>query len=216
MDKDERKELRRALKSLRSAQAQRARLVEKVSAARLDLDERRRELRTVEAEIASLTRRLYQPANGDEAAESPGANVRRARLIFSANGQGTKPLQEIVQRLRAHGIIAESDLALTGEFVEEVAREAVESEEELLIVAAGDDTVRQVAASLNNTQTALGIIPMGESNRIARALHIPDEVEAACALIGAAPAQLLDLAQVAPGESCTATAVLVIAPAAGP
>jgi predicted RNase H-like nuclease (RuvC/YqgF family) len=211
MDNEPKKEKRRALKSLRAAQDRHARLLDKVSAARTELDERRRELRTVEAEIASLTRRLYKPVNGEHQAESSDANVRRARLIFDDEAHGTKPLKEIVKRLRAQGIIAEADLELSDAFVDELAREAVEAEEELLIVAAGDATVRRVAAQLNNSQTALGIIPVGESNRIAETLHIPEALDAACTLIGTAPPHLVDLRSML-GEQVTAGAVLVIAP----
>ncbi len=211
MDGNEKKERRSALKTLRSAQARHARLLDKVSDARAELDERRRELRTVEAEIASLTRRLYQPANGESEGDNPGGVVRRARLIFDAGAHGTKPLKEIVKRLRALDIIAEADLQLSDAFVEEVAKEAVDAEEEMLIVAAGDETVRLVAAQLDNSQTAMGIIPLGESNQIAQALRIPCEFEPACTLIGTTPPHVVNLRQVTGDDRITAKALLVVA-----
>src|SRR5262249_52449578 len=105
----------------------------------------------------------------------------------------------LVKCLRAVGIIAEVELTLSAEAVEELVKEAVENEEELLIVAGGDELVEQVAAQLGSTQTALGIIPVGAANQHARALGLPLELEAACALLGAGQTQRIEAGQMVDG-----------------
>ena len=214
MDSEEKKQRQRALKTLRAAEVRHAELLAKVGKARAKLEARRRELRTLEAEIASLTRRVYQPVNGASPSEASGTNVRSARLIFNPDAHGTKPLKDIIKRLRAHGIVADVDLKLSDAFVEEVAKEAVEAEEDLLIVVAGDNTVQNAARQLNNSQTALGIIPIGQTNRIAEALKIPEDIEAASTLIGTAQPRRVNLGQILKDEQNVPGTLLVIAPEA--
>lgn len=66
-----------------------------------------------------------------------------------------------------------------------------------VFVAGGDGTVSGVADALAGTGTALGIIPTGSGNALARDLDIPLEVEAACDLLaGSHRARHLDALQV--------------------
>ena len=55
----------------------------------------------------------------------------------------------------------------------ELAAEAVKQGYEQLIVAGGDGTINEVARALVGTQTALGIIPKGSGNGLARELGMP-------------------------------------------
>ena len=91
----------------------------------------------------------------------------------------------------------------------------VEAEEDLLIVVAGDNTVQNAARQLNNSQTALGIIPIGQTNRIAEALKIPEDIEAASTLIGTAQPRRVNLGQILKDEQNVTGSVLVIAPEPG-
>ena len=54
-----------------------------------------------------------------------------------------------------------------------LARQAAERGDETVIAVGGDGTVNEVAAGLNETSTALGIIPAGNGNDFAKALGIP-------------------------------------------
>ena len=65
------------------------------------------------------------------------------------------------------------------------AAEAVAHGSRLIVVAGGDGTVSDVAAALRGTPAALGIIPCGSGNGLARALGIPSDFEAAARLLGA-------------------------------
>lgn len=67
---------------------------------------------------------------------------------------------------------------------QELAKEAAGYNFPQVIVAGGDGTVNEVIQSLAGTQTALGIIPNGSGNGLARQLGYPmDDFDAACKYI---------------------------------
>jgi len=55
----------------------------------------------------------------------------------------------------------------------EIAAEAVQHKIPYIISVGGDGTMNEIASSLLNTESSLGIIPMGSGNGLARHLHIP-------------------------------------------
>ena len=61
----------------------------------------------------------------------------------------------------------------------ELARLAAGQGDTTVIAVGGDGTVNEVAAGLNGTQTALGIVPAGNGNDFAKALGIPKQWDAA-------------------------------------
>ena len=66
----------------------------------------------------------------------------------------------------------------------ELARKAAEGGADIVVVAGGDGTVNEVASALLHTDTALGIIPCGSGNGLARSLGLPMDFEAAIDIIG--------------------------------
>jgi len=77
-----------------------------------------------------------------------------------------------------------------------LAREAVEEEAALVLVAGGDGTVNEVATGLIGTGVPLGIVPVGSGNGLARALHIPLRPDQALAALESGIARRMDVGQV--------------------
>lgn len=65
----------------------------------------------------------------------------------------------------------------------ELARAAAEAGAAAVIAVGGDGTVNEVAAGILHTQTALGIIPFGSGNGLARHLGVPIDTTAAVKLL---------------------------------
>lgn len=64
-----------------------------------------------------------------------------------------------------------------------LAKEAVTKQYDAVIAVGGDGTINNIASQLINTETALGIIPMGSGNGLSRALNIPFNIQKAIKLI---------------------------------
>jgi len=65
----------------------------------------------------------------------------------------------------------------------EIAGECAANGTDIVVAVGGDGTVNEVARSLVHTQTALGIIPCGSGNGLARHLCIPMDIKKAIGII---------------------------------
>ena len=65
----------------------------------------------------------------------------------------------------------------------EFAQQSVRELDDLVVVIGGDGTINEVASGLVGSEVAMGIIPLGSGNGLARTLKIPLNVEKACKLI---------------------------------
>ena len=74
----------------------------------------------------------------------------------------------------------------------EIARECVAAGVDIVVAIGGDGTVNEVARSLIHSRTALGIIPCGSGNGLARHLCIPMDVRKAIAIINNCKIEALD------------------------
>ena len=75
---------------------------------------------------------------------------------------------------------------------EVIAREAAEAGIDIAVAVGGDGTVNEVARALIPTNTALGIIPCGSGNGLARHLQLPMDPEGAISMINAGNIKDLD------------------------
>ena len=66
-------------------------------------------------------------------------------------------------------------------------------ERPLIVAAGGDGTVGAVADALAHSDAALGIVPLGTSNDVARSLDIPLDIGAAVRLLATGPISTVDL-----------------------
>lgn len=74
----------------------------------------------------------------------------------------------------------------------EIARDCVAHHIDIVVAVGGDGTVNEVARSLTHTETALGIIPCGSGNGLARHLCIPLDVKKALRIINQCQIEAFD------------------------
>jgi diacylglycerol kinase (ATP) len=81
-----------------------------------------------------------------------------------------------------------------GGHAEELARAAAAGGAEIVVAVGGDGTGNEVARGLMATRTALGIIPTGSGNGLARHLHIPLSFRASIRIINKGNVRPIDTA----------------------
>jgi diacylglycerol kinase (ATP) len=188
--------------SLLKKQRKHEQLLDKVEKAAANLERRKARFLTLETDIAELESRLSAPRKGrfGQQAASDG-KLKRARLIFNPtsgrdNEDNAARLAKIVSSLRAHGIEARVGLKTSGGAARQLARQAVDAGDPLVIVAGGDGTIGDVAAQLVGSNTVLAIVPTGTMNNVARSLGVPLGIDDACALIGMGTTRHIDMGRV--------------------
>ena len=114
--------------------------------------------------------------------------TEKKRIVFVVNPiSGTqskkailKWIDERLDRSRYDYSIVKTDYA---GHATQIAANAVQDKIDVVVAIGGDGTINEVARSLVHTETALGIIPCGSGNGLARHLHIPMEPKAAIDII---------------------------------
>jgi YegS/Rv2252/BmrU family lipid kinase len=160
----------------------------------------------LEARIADLERRSASAPDDARVGQGDMDGARRhALLIFNpASGRESENnalrLSQIVSSLRAHGIHAHIGLKTSGKTARRLALGAVRDKHDLVVVAAGDGTIEEIASQLCGTKTVLGIVPIGTMNNIARSLGVPLDIDDACALIGMGTTRTIDMGRVISSE----------------
>jgi diacylglycerol kinase (ATP) len=120
-------------------------------------------------------------------------NTMRTILILNP-GSGDSPLatnhgtftdlhEHILRALRKQHIEPEVRYTTPEDPGTELAKQAASEGTDIVIAAGGDGTLHAVAKGLMNTPSTLGIIPIGTMNNVAHSLHIPEDIEQACAII---------------------------------
>jgi diacylglycerol kinase (ATP) len=126
-----------------------------------------------------------------------GAQTARARLIINPQAWHGTEYEDIADhicaRLAVYGIQTDAIYTSPSEHGMHLARVAAQDGYGLVIAAGGDGTIDEVAKGLIGTKATLGIIPCGTMNNFARSLNIPDDLEAACALIATGQRKGIDV-----------------------
>jgi YegS/Rv2252/BmrU family lipid kinase len=103
----------------------------------------------------------------------------RALLIINPvsgparRGRGADRFQLATSTLEKLGVPAEIRLTERGGHAHDLAREAVAAAIDLVIAWGGDGTINEIGRALVRSGTALGIVPGGSGNGLARDLGIP-------------------------------------------
>lgn len=170
-----------------------AKRLKKVERARARLDKARRKLWALEDDLAE---QVYSDAGS---APAP-ATQRRAFLIFNPRARGAKNgtyrLEQIVACMHSYGFDVEVGLKTSGHAARTLTRGAIKRGADLIVVAAGDGTIEDVAGELVGTSAALGIIPIGTMNNLARCLGVPLDLEQSCALLALGARRNIDIGRV--------------------
>jgi len=187
-------------KSLKRKQRQHGAQLARVEKAAARLERRKAKLLSIEAQMATLERRVAQPLQG-EAGKGTVRPFREAQIIFnpSAGRDGQHNalrLARVVSALRAHGIDSRVGVKTSGKAARELVRDARKDRMPLVVVAAGDGTIEEVASQLIGSDVVLGIVPLGTMNNLARCLGVPLEIEEACALIGMGATRHIDVGHI--------------------
>jgi diacylglycerol kinase (ATP) len=109
-----------------------------------------------------------------------------------------------VRALRARAALARPHPAWDLEVAEttrpgharDLARESAERGDAAVLAVGGDGTANEVAGSLIGTRTALGIVPTGSGNGLARGLGIPLRPDRALAALESAVVRRMDTARI--------------------
>lgn len=105
-------------------------------------------------------------------------NENMKKLIFIVNPISGTQSKELILNLLDEKIDKEKyiwDVVYTkraGHAIE-IAAQAAEMKTDVVVAIGGDGTINEIGRSLVHTETALGIIPCGSGNGLARHLHIP-------------------------------------------
>ena len=123
--------------------------------------------------------------------------VDKKKIVFILNPiSGThskKEIPEMIERTLDHEQFdAEIRLTEYAGHASEIAKECANEGIDIVVAIGGDGTVNEVARSLVHTQTALGIIPCGSGNGLARHLCLPLDIKKAIQIINACKIEAFD------------------------
>jgi diacylglycerol kinase (ATP) len=122
--------------------------------------------------------------------------VSGASMLASNEGEGEQYEERIVTALREQGIEPEVRHTTPEDSGRGLALQAVKEGVISIIAAGGDGTIHAVATGLIGTKGALGIIPLGTMNNIARSLKIPEDIDEACKIIAKGKTLSIDVGKI--------------------
>ena len=122
--------------------------------------------------------------------------MRRARLVYNPKaGRWRTPrlVRSLVDILAPAGFRLEAQPTDSPGHAEKLARAAANEGCEVVFAFGGDGTVREAAAGLLGTDTALGPIPGGTTNVVAHSLSLPSRPQAAASALIRCPIMEIDV-----------------------
>jgi diacylglycerol kinase family enzyme/molybdopterin converting factor small subunit len=128
---------------------------------------------------------LLPPVSG-----GTGARPRPQRVLLVANPVArtvSRPVLDVIEKALAADFKLEVDETRRRGHATEMAQEAVRDGYDMMVVFSGDGTINEAVNGLVGSEVALGVLPGGATNVLARVTGMPnDPVEATSWLINAA------------------------------
>lgn len=123
---------------------------------------------------------------------------RPITLIVNAHSrQGKELFQDAVKAVKNAGIpIAEACAVTDRRETQRLLRREIEAGARVVIVGGGDGTLSECAGQLVNTEVALGVLPLGTGNTLARSLGIPLDLADAARTIAEGHIEKMDVGRV--------------------
>ncbi|MDQ3407497.1 MAG: hypothetical protein M3472_05000, partial [Chloroflexota bacterium] len=132
--------------------------------------------------------------------QGAATSTRRIRVLWNANAgsKGGVPTDrtgepELRALMTRHGLGDDLVASASEEEAIEATRDARDNGYDAVVAAGGDGTVRLAATHLLQSETSLGILPMGSVMNIARMLGISRQLEPAAATIAAGLTRRIDV-----------------------
>lgn len=121
---------------------------------------------------------------------------RRALLIVNRKSRsGASDPESIAAGLSRQGVEVLAPALEGAEQIPALIRRHA-GEVDLVAIGGGDGSLNAAAPALIETRLPLGVLPLGTANDLARTLHIPTDIDAACDVIGGGIAHRVDLGRV--------------------
>ncbi len=193
--------------ALQAAQATHRQQLGAVEALQDDLLAAHQKLLQIELDLARLAQRqsptvttvLSTTVPSAEAVRLPPSTLAPLLILNPAAKcflDGLHTPDEIVATLEAVGFLPQ--LAMTTLEIDayQLAQQAVADGATLVIAAGGDGTIEEVAAGLVGSGVALGILPLGTMNNIARVLGIPLDLPNAAIVLAMGAIRHIDMGYV--------------------
>lgn len=113
----------------------------------------------------------------------------------AGGGRINKIQERLKSRLKELGIAGEFVKSIGEGDITKLARLGIEKGFKTIVAVGGDGTINEVINGLTNTNVALGIIPIGNSNELAKTLGISDW-QSACNILAARKIEEVDLGKI--------------------
>jgi YegS/Rv2252/BmrU family lipid kinase len=123
--------------------------------------------------------------------------TKKKKILFIINPISGIGRQKIVEKLlptKLNHSLFDHEIAYTQypHHAIELAKQASEQGFDIIVSVGGDGSANDVAQGLVNTQTAMGIIPVGSGNGLAHHLKIPTKISKAIEIINRAKIKRID------------------------
>ncbi|MDC3414180.1 diacylglycerol kinase [Aquibacillus sp. 3ASR75-11] len=127
--------------------------------------------------------------------------MKRARIIYnptSGREAFKRELPDVLQRFEQAGYETSAHATIGAGDATKAARTAVERKYDIIIAAGGDGTINEVIQGIAEQEhrPQLGIIPVGTTNDLARALCIPRNIQKAVSVVLDGKTKALDIGRV--------------------